>query len=406
MGSTGVILEARAQRLFLSQGSFAERRLWPSATLDRRMLATDIDVLISEYASGFHLTRRHIECKSGQISLLDRILWLNGVRTLLGADSSYLIGQDIDVEASAFAKKLDVQLVTLKRLDTWETSLGIEQEMWPCRSHISYEAARAHWGQCSKDGIADENWKFIRSALAFIEVDGWLNFEYRHLNRLLRLLDECSRRYEKIKNNRDQELCSRYVFSALLVRFTQYLLAICLDLETILPTDIKGYLINRLTFGNQDPSHISELMHGTIDWVKQGLNAKGITDIPPMDLERFYAPPSYAEEMVELVEKLLQQNNDSRFLVVSMEVSQFGVLDVVNKFPLLKSASATGDGLTAFVKGFVVRTFSTPTRLVEPLTRDVIASYSWPPSNKAKGTGTITQLSINAEAEPIHKKNG
>ena len=78
--SAGLTFEARAHRLFLAQGSFAERGLLPSATPDRRMLATDIDVLVSEYGSGFHLTRRHVECKSGKFSLLDRILWLNGVR--------------------------------------------------------------------------------------------------------------------------------------------------------------------------------------------------------------------------------------------------------------------------------------------------------------------------------------
>lgn len=47
--SAGPLLEARAQRLFLAQGSFAERGLLPTATADRRMLATDIDVLVSEY---------------------------------------------------------------------------------------------------------------------------------------------------------------------------------------------------------------------------------------------------------------------------------------------------------------------------------------------------------------------
>ena len=97
-------LEARAHRLFLAQGLFAERGLLPTATPDRRMLATDIDVLVSEYGSGFHLTRRHVECKSGKFALLDRILWLNGVRTLLRADSSYLVATDIDLSASDFAR--------------------------------------------------------------------------------------------------------------------------------------------------------------------------------------------------------------------------------------------------------------------------------------------------------------
>ena len=79
MTNDGVALEARVQRLFLAQGIFAERSLYPAADAGHSLLATDIDVLVSEYASGYHLTRRHAECKSGKrVRILDRVLWLNG----------------------------------------------------------------------------------------------------------------------------------------------------------------------------------------------------------------------------------------------------------------------------------------------------------------------------------------
>jgi hypothetical protein len=65
---------SRSQKVLLCiLGSFAERGLLPMPTPDRRMLATDIDVLVSEYGSGFHLTRGHVECKSGNFPLVDRI---------------------------------------------------------------------------------------------------------------------------------------------------------------------------------------------------------------------------------------------------------------------------------------------------------------------------------------------
>ena len=57
--NSGVGLEARVQRLFLAQRVFAERHLFPAASPDHRMLAIDIDVLVSEYASGFNVTKRH-----------------------------------------------------------------------------------------------------------------------------------------------------------------------------------------------------------------------------------------------------------------------------------------------------------------------------------------------------------
>src|SRR5690242_20226446 len=186
--SSGSALEARVQRLFLAQGLFAERRLWPSATVDRRMLATDIDVLVSEYASGFHLTRRHAECKTGKLALLDRILWLNGVRTLLGADATYLVGRDLDLDASEFARGLSVELITFKHLEAWEGSLGIQPDAWPCRSDIDvYETARERWQELSGEKGADEAWRSLREALAFVEIESWLAFRYRHVNKCLRL---------------------------------------------------------------------------------------------------------------------------------------------------------------------------------------------------------------------------
>ena len=103
MSEAGAHLEARFQRLYLAQGVFAERSLLPAADTGRRLMATDIDVLISEYSSGFHLTRRHAECKSGRrVRTLDRILWLAGVRTLLGADASYLVLASFDEDANEF----------------------------------------------------------------------------------------------------------------------------------------------------------------------------------------------------------------------------------------------------------------------------------------------------------------
>src|SRR3990172_7961638 len=233
--SAGSMLEARVQRLFLAQGLFAERRLWPSATSDRRMLATDIDVLISEYASGFHRTRRHAECKTGKVALLDRILWLNGVRTLLGADASYLVGQDLDLDASEFARGLSVQLITFKHLEAWEASLGIQTDAWPCRSDLQlYETARCRWQELSGEKGVEDAWRSLRDALAFVEIESWLTFRYRHLNKTFRLFSSLAAQVHKNGLNAEQMLCAQYTFSALLVRLTHQLLGVCLDVSTIL----------------------------------------------------------------------------------------------------------------------------------------------------------------------------
>jgi hypothetical protein len=373
--SAGLTFEARAHRLFLAQGSFAERGLLPAATADRRMLATDIDVLVSEYGSGFHLTRRHVECKSGKFALLDRILWLNGVRTLLGADSSYLIAADVDLSASEFARGLDVQLFTGLHLDGWEKSLAIPADGWPCRSDFAtFDAARATWNRLSSEKSGDEAWRVFRAALAFIEVESWLTFRYKRLNRLFRLIGEISKAYDSGTLDRDQQLCARYVFSALLVRLSQYVLAMCADVASIMPLDVDRYISSRLTFGDQDPTQAADFTKATVAWVREALQVKGITMPPDVDPARLQVPPAYTPEVVSLIRRLLEQSHEARYLPLAVERMQFG-LDTDDKLTRFRAAAGFADTLAALLKAFVARTFKVSNGLAATVHADLMAAY-------------------------------
>ena len=400
MPTTGVGLEARIQRLFLAQGIFAERRLWPSASPDHRMLATDIDVLVSDYASGFHVTRRHAECKGGKVPLLDRILWLSGVKTLLHADATYLVLAKFETEASDFARSLGVQLLNFKQLEAWEAAIPVIESAWPCRSdYRSYDLAREVWMKISSEREAGADWRFLREVLGFVEIDSWLSFHYRHLNRLLRLLEKISGDYERISSDRHRELCSRYLLSALLVRLSQYLIAVCNDVSRLPATDVETYLYQRLIYGDHDPQYVSGLIDGTVDWVKRALQKKGIALPEEVDIKRLYEPPQYAAEFLELVNRLLERSNESRYLPIAMETSQFGVSGMVSKLPRLKAASTAGDALAALAKGFAIRAFSIPKGLSEPVYNDLRSTYS-SKSEPSKVSGNKAQTQLPFPKEP------
>lgn len=374
--TTGPGLEARVQRVFIAQGVFAERGLYPSASPNHRMLATDIDVLTSEYVSGFHLTRRHAECKGGRIPILDRILWLKGVRSLLSADGSYLILSDFDKEASDFALALDIQLINFRQLEAWESSIHIPQHVWPCRSDfVTYDSAKAAWARLSRAPDSDAYWRFLREVIAFIEIDSWLNFRYKYLNRLLRLMDGLSKQFDKMRSNGDQALCARYCFSGLLVRLSQYLLSICYDVTRLPATDIKAYLTQHFTYGDQDPERSSALIKSIVSWVKRGLDKKGIPLPTEIDTTRLFEAPAYTPDLLELVDRLLQQSDEARYLTIAVEATQFSNPTVVTKFPKLKAAANAGGDLATLIKGFVIRAFSIPTDLAEPVDERLRAAY-------------------------------
>lgn len=387
----GTLLEARVQRLFLAQGSFAERGLIPAATTDRRMLATDIDVLISEYVSGFHITRRHIECKTGKFPLLDRILWLRGVRAMLGADSSYLIASDVDLEADAFARSLQVEIFSVAQLESWEMSAGVDPDVWPCRSdHAVYDAARIVWNNRATMKDADDDWRWLRQGLLFVEVEGWRELRYRHLNKALRILEELAGRYPLIKVDPEKSRATRYLFSALLVRLAQYSMAVCADLLPIPRDERESYLTRRLTFGDQDPEQAAGIISMTIEWLKRALAMKGVALPAEVDLARVQAPPAYAKEFAALTEEILAHSTEARHMVLSTEREQFGTQGD-EKLHRLRAAANSGCRVAAHLKGFVVRAFSIPKGLADPIHDELVRAYSLPgPSQRTLNTESIS----------------
>ncbi len=372
---SGAVLEARAHRIFLAQGSFAERGLLPAATADRRMLATDIDVLVSEYGSGFHLTRRHVECKSGKFKLVDRILWLNGVRTLLRANSSYLIAADVDLSASNFARRLDVQLFSGQHLDAWERALRIPLDSWPCRSdYATFDTATREWKRFGNDRKNDI-WRLLREALVFVEVESWLTFRYRRLNKLFRLIREISKAYVSEGLDDHQRLCARYSFSALLVRLSQYVLSICADVASIVPLQVEDYLSDRLKFGDQDPKQATDMMEATVKWVRESLRFKGVKVPPEIDTDRLQPTPRYTAELVSLIRCLLDQSQEARYLPLAIERMQFG-LEADDELPRYRAAAVSGDSLAVLLKGFVGRMFRAPNALAMPVREDLMKAYT------------------------------
>ena len=376
MTDSGVVLEARVHRLFLAQGIFAERSLWPSADVGHRLLATDIDVLVSEYSSGFHLTRRHAECKSGKhVRILDRVLWLNGVRAMLGADASYLVLEAFDEDATAFARNLNIDVMTVKQLKSWEDAFNIPGDQWPNRSDFKLiDPIRKRTLDIGKQKDASEEDRIVRQAIQFVEIDSWHVFSYWRLNRLLRILKLLSDVPDEPTPKGARSVSARYSASALLVRLSQYLLAVCHDISSVPVSDVHSYLLSRLVFGDQDPHRARGLVQTTVDWMSQALKERGMTIPPEVDSSRLFQPPGFSEGLVALVQKLLGAPNEARYLPVAMETEQFCKEGETDLFPRLRSAWHTGRDVAALVRGFAIASLGVDVALLAPLREELTVS--------------------------------
>lgn len=374
MADAGATLEARVQRLFLAQGIYAERSLYPSADVEHRLLATDIDVLVSEYSSGFHLTRRHAECKSGRrVSTLDRVLWLNGVRSMLAADASYLVIASFDEDAADFARSLGIDVMTVRQLETWEKALGIQGESWPNRSDLKLiEPIKKQINDTGKKKNASDNQKRIRQAIQFVEIDSWREFGYGRFNRLLRLFVELSNSDEETRQSGPGMIYRRYAASALLVRLTQYLLAVCHDVSRVPVSDLHTYLVNRSLFGEQDPVRARGLVQDTVNWMSQALKNRDMVLPPEIDSNRLFQPPGYSAGLISLVEKLLESPSEAKYLPIAMETEQFAKEQDIGLFPRLRSAWSAGRDLASLVKGFAIASLGIDASLLIPLRENYI----------------------------------
>lgn len=353
----GTELEARVHRVSLAQGVYAERNLFPAASSDHRLLATDIDVLCTEYHSNFHATRSNYECKSGKTRVLDRVLWSVGVRTLLGADASYLVVKGADNDAVLFARALGVEIVKIDDLTSLEASLGIAPDGWPARSNYQiFDEANSKWREQYQAENPSDSWRTLREAIAFLNVDGWLEFRYRSVNRLFRHFREVAQ-VSRAGPGNDELLCSRYVLASLAVRLSQYLLGISQDVAGIEPTEHADYIRTKLVFGDNQPEHARGIIHGTMKLVEEGLRVKDPNSRLNVDAERLMTPPPFADDLVRLVSEVRASPNAARFLPLAMEIHLFDDGRARAKFAPVDHATRQCDNLVGLVSGFIIRSF-------------------------------------------------
>lgn len=373
MTNAGMDLEARVQRLFLAQGIFAERSLLPAIDGKHKLLATDIDVLVSEYSSGFHLTRRHAECKSGRrIRILDRVLWLSGVRTMLGADASYLVLTTFNEDAADFARNMGVNVMTVRQLSTWESALGISENQWPNRSNVKlFEPNKRLWLDLGKKENALNVDKFVRHAIQFVEIDSWHVFGYRLLNRLFRILKGLSDLSRDSASSISNNVSSRYVTSALLVRLSQYLLAMCHDVSCVPVSDLHSYLQSRLIFGDQDAIRARGLVDNTARWISHALKDRNIAMPIEVDLDRLFQPPKYADSLTSLIQMLLMSPIEARYLPLAIDTMQFGSEGETEQLIRLRAAYRAALDIALRVKGFAIASLGIEPSLLTPVRKEL-----------------------------------
>ena len=372
----GTRLECRMLRLFFAQGIFAERSLQFAIGGDYEKKATDLDVLATEYGTGFRATRVNVESKSGKnVSKIDRILWLAGLRSLLHTEVSYFLVQEIDNDVAKFAEALKVNVFTERQLSIWEESSGLASSSWIGRSNYElYESVLLRWADLSRQGKGlDQDWLVLKEAQRFLRVDGWQHFSYANLNRLFRLAQDLSNLL-KLTNDGHKKLCSRYYLGSLFVRFCQFLVHMCADLLSVPQTDFDRYIERKLIFGDSDSKSANVIVQQTLNWVTRVLELNHIVPPEQLDIRRLQTLPEFTEPLLVLVKRCFERPLIATNLPLTAELLMFSAADET-KTETLTAAFNKSLGLAAQSRGFFCRLIELDSTELENISADLSSFY-------------------------------
>jgi hypothetical protein len=356
----GMELEARVQRLFMCQGAFAERGLFVRAARGESKLVTDIDVVAHDYSINFHHRRIYAECKGGgNVSTLDRVVWVRGIKEIIGADFGYLVLDHCDTTSVSFAHGQDIEILQLAAMAKLESSLRIGADFWPGRSNLAaYSAVEKNITTRIQDKKSDNCAAWLMRAAEVWRDASHLVFSYGRLNSLLSTLKAIA---PLIKGNLlDENDCIlvKYALSALMVRLTQYVLFAASDTLGMAKTERESYIKERLTAGDRGIEQTRGILEGAINLVKAQLDQHHIEAPLSWNIDQMLAAPEYSLPFATVVERAIGECEYARTLPLSAELKLFGFGGKEESSGRLLTRARGGMELVSVIRGFVIQSLS------------------------------------------------
>jgi hypothetical protein len=174
--SKGDELEARVAQLWFWEGYFARRgvdlrrQFYPEP-----LVVTDLDLLAYDFSPMLWRTKTIGEVKTGTgknaPKPLDRIVWLRGLRELVGADQAELTTSvPTSARARELARSLGVRVQSQEDIERREAAAGVA-EVANLGSHGPLALLEERWvhRHCARDRDLERAYWFLRSEVWFLD---------------------------------------------------------------------------------------------------------------------------------------------------------------------------------------------------------------------------------------------
>lgn len=310
--SKGDAYELRLARLFHVEGAFVRRAIDLNMRFGEDLTVTDLDILALRFSDDFRISRTIGESKTGQgkkgPKIADRLLWLVGLRDLVHADSAFVATtKNASDRVRGLAERLQIDVIDEQDLAHRERQQELDENSpWGPFDPRLLERQRAVYDAVKSDTDLKRVYWFVRSEF-------WLSDPTAAIKRAFGAV----RLLAKAWDARTDE--SRRSALQWLARQTQ--VNIVVGLVTLaggsyreVPEKSGGRLLRELASGpgldfdallrvsGEVDRYVTAILH-ELD-ADPGRRVSALGAFNP-------TPPSYAESLVEVVERLAAEPESS-----------------------------------------------------------------------------------------------
>lgn len=317
---TGKDLECRVARLLNREGAFVRKRVDITRWLAAWVQITDIDVLRYEFGPDLSVRRTVVECKSGEAKSapkeVDRLFWLHGVRTLVGAETALLVVDKQPTERIRWvADTLKVDVQGIDDVTRREGTIGI--------------ATNADWGAHDPEYVRTEERIFrsvkddreLKPAIWFFRSEFWFLDPTVALKRTLVLIESLSKRLiNGLPHDEAESL--RWLIADGTVCFILAATQLA-GMAVKLPlTDFRTLMTERMSGGLAPAAQLKQLSDAVDRYMLGIFKQAGIP--PHISIETLGAfsptPPPYLEPLLEVLERFGERPFAARNAALALDV--------------------------------------------------------------------------------------
>jgi hypothetical protein len=296
--SKGTLLEYRMKRLLFYMGYYSKVGVLLKTEQDSAAdTITDLDVIGIYVHKDFRLNSVWVDCKAGNAKPLERISWINGVKSISWVDEAIFVKDRVRTSTRNFARKHDIKILETKMIDELEKNFNIVPDDW--RGSWDPENQYNQIITLQKIGIPEvESYKRISN---YISCDYWTYDKYSKVKKTITALRQLVET-EEFPLNEIQKFAIKWAIFELVSMFTLALFEICREVYFFNEKDKYSTIVEGLLSGEISLNNRNKIVDATYrtaySIIKQHVpDFRGRIEIPSLGM----TPPAYTSSFFDLV---------------------------------------------------------------------------------------------------------